>query len=111
MPKLKINPNLLSAAFDLSRSDPRGGYEQTERAELKNKWSIRIKRLRTMLNCSQREFAERYGIELRTLQNWEQGERLLDNSSQSLITLIENDPEKVRETLSAAKRREPEMAD
>jgi transcriptional regulator with XRE-family HTH domain len=55
------------------------------------------------LKCSQREFAERYDIELRTLQNWEQGERLLDNSSRTLIKLIENDPDGVRSTLETDK--------
>ena len=111
MPKLEINPALLSAALDHSRSNPRGGYKIADRNTEKAQWSIRIKRLRTMLNCTQREFADRYGIELRTLQNWEQGGRLLDNSSRALITLIENDPNKVRKTLDAARRLQPEMAD
>lgn len=62
-----------------------------------------------MLNCTQREFADRYGIELRTLQNWEQGGRLLDNSSKSLIVLIEKNPDDVRKALFAA--RKPAMAD
>lgn len=104
MSKYIISPALLSAALDHSRSLPRGGYKIADRSQEKAKWSIRIKRLRTMLNCTQKEFADRYGIELRTLQNWEQGGRLLDNSSKALITLIEKNPDDVRETLSAAKK-------
>lgn len=109
MSKTEINPDVLSAAFEHSRSNPRGGYKIADRTQEKAKWSIRIKRLRTMLNCTQREFADRYGIELRTLQNWEQGGRLLDNSSKSLIVLIEKNPDDVRKALFAA--RKPAMAD
>jgi putative transcriptional regulator len=111
MPKLEINPTLLTAALDHSRSNPRGGYKIADRTHEKKKWSSRIKHLRTTLNCTQKEFADRYGVELRTLQNWEQGGRLPDNSSKALMALIENDPDKVRETLAAAKKRAPEMAD
>lgn len=111
MPKIEIDTALLSTVLEHTRYSPRGGDKTKDRHSEKLFWSNKIKALRIQLNCSQKEFAEKYGIELRTLQNWEQAERLPDNSSRSLLTLVEKDPEVVRKTLSEARQRAPEMAE
>lgn len=56
-------------------------------------FSDRVRTLRASLELSQSQFAERYGLPLRTVQNWEQGRRTKpDASGAVLIGLIERDP-------------------
>lgn len=53
----------------------------------------RVRILRNRLGLSQSQFADRYGLPLRTIQNWEQGRRTKPDASGSLlIGLIERDP-------------------
>jgi len=48
----------------------------------------KIKILRNITGLSQKEFADRYGLSVRTLQQWEQG---ISRPVAALTTLIEND--------------------
>lgn len=106
----RLNPELLDELVTRTQSAPPGGSRTINRDRELDLWSGRLKAIRLELGCSQREFADRYGIELRTLQNWEQKGRLPDKSSKALITLIEKVPDHVRNTLAEAKKKEPEMA-
>lgn len=54
----------------------------------------RIKALRARLNLTQAEFAARYQINLRSLQQWEIG-RFLPPLAEWAITVIEDDPERI----------------
>jgi DNA-binding transcriptional regulator YiaG len=56
---------------------------------------VDIKRLRDMQKLSQAEFASLYGLELDTLQNWEQGRNIPDRSTRVLMKIIERFPEEV----------------
>ena len=48
---------------------------------------------------SQREFAERLGLDVRTVQNWEQGRNRPDEAVLALIRLFDDDPESVQEAI------------
>jgi DNA-binding XRE family transcriptional regulator len=52
------------------------------------------------LNLSQQEFAERYDINLRTLQDWEQGRVSPDSTIMAYIRVIAFEPEAVRRALA-----------
>jgi DNA-binding transcriptional regulator YiaG len=56
---------------------------------------VDIKRLRETQKLSQTEFASLYGLELDTLQNWEQGRNIPDRSTKVLMKLIERFPDEV----------------
>ena len=56
---------------------------------------VDIKRLRDTQKLSQAEFASLYGLELDTLQNWEQGRNIPDRSTKVLVKIIERFPEEV----------------
>src|SRR5262249_49732521 len=56
---------------------------------------VDIKRLRDAQKLSQAEFASLYGLELDTLQNWEQGRNIPDRSTKVLMKIIERFPEEV----------------
>jgi DNA-binding transcriptional regulator YiaG len=61
--------------------------------------NVDVKRVREELGLSQAEFALRFGLELDTIQNWEQGRYKPDPAAQLLIKLIETHPEIVQSAL------------
>ena len=55
----------------------------------------RILALRKRLRLSRQKFAERFGLDARAVQDWEQGRRVPDRAARVLLTVISNDPEAV----------------
>ena len=55
----------------------------------------RIAALRKRFRLSRRQFAERFGLDARALQEWEQGRRVSDRAARVLLTVIDQDPEAV----------------
>ena len=55
----------------------------------------RIVALRKRLRLNRQNFAERFGLDVRALQEWEQGRRVPDRAAQVLLTVIDRDPEAV----------------
>jgi len=62
--------------------------------------AVDVKALRARLGISQEAFAGRYGLDVATLRNWEQGRTTPDGPAATLLQLIERDPEKVVEMLA-----------
>ena len=58
--------------------------------------------IRRRFNLSQAKFAERFGLDLRAIQEWEQGRRTPDRSTRILLTVIEKEPEAVERALAKA---------
>lgn len=58
-----------------------------------------LKALRKKLGLTQREFAERYYIEIETLKSWEQGKRSPTDAVKLLLFLIEKMPLDIQKTL------------
>lgn len=61
----------------------------------------RIVAVRKRLRLSRRKFAERFHLDPRTLQDWEQGRRTPDQAARVLLTVIERDPDAVARALEA----------
>jgi DNA-binding transcriptional regulator YiaG len=59
-----------------------------------------VKRIREHLGLSQAEFSIRFGLELDTVQNWEQGRTRPDPAGRILLGLIEAYPECVDAVLT-----------
>jgi putative transcriptional regulator len=57
--------------------------------------------VRTRHRLSQRQFADRLGFDVRTLQNWEQGRNRPDSAVLALVTLFDRDPAAVEFPLFA----------
>ena len=55
----------------------------------------RIVALRKRLRLSRQKFADRFGLDVRALQEWEQGRRVPDRAARVLLTVIDRDPEAV----------------
>ena len=60
----------------------------------------RIRALRARLKLSRRKFAEKFGLDVRAIQDWEQGRRVPDKAARVLLTVIENDPDAVERALA-----------
>ena len=60
----------------------------------------RILALRKRMKLSRREFADRFGLDARAVQDWEQGRRLPDRAARVLLTVIEHDPKAVERALA-----------
>jgi putative transcriptional regulator len=60
--------------------------------------------LRKGLGLSQAEFAKQFMLNLRTLQDWEQGRRVPENIARAYLRVIERNPEAVRAALRPAHR-------
>ena len=55
----------------------------------------RILALRKRLRLSRQKFADRFGLDARAVQDWEQGRRVPDRAARVLLTVIGHDPEAV----------------
>ena len=59
--------------------------------------------LRKRLKLSrQKKFADRFGLDVRAVQVWEQGRRVPDRAARVLLTVIDRDPESVVRALAGA---------
>jgi putative transcriptional regulator len=63
---------------------------------------VDVAAIRAKVGLSQRAFAARFGFELKSVQNWEQGVRQPEGPARVLLTVIDRDPEAVERALSAA---------
>ena len=63
---------------------------------------IDVRALRRRLRMSQAAFAAQFAVELRTVQNWEQGQRRPDGPARVLLQVIDREPEAVMRALQPA---------
>jgi len=61
--------------------------------------AVDVKALRARLGISQEVFAGRYGLDLATVRNWEQGRTKPEGPAVALLQLIDRDPDKIVELL------------
>lgn len=60
----------------------------------------RILALRKRMKLSRQKFADRFGLDARALQDWEQGRRRPDRAARVLLTVIERNPKAVEKALA-----------
>jgi putative transcriptional regulator len=63
---------------------------------------VDVKAIRARSGLSQSVFAERYGFNLRTLQDWESGRVQLPSAVRAYLSVIDRFPETVARALSGA---------
>jgi putative transcriptional regulator len=52
------------------------------------------------MKLSRQRFADRFGLDVRAVQEWEQGRRVPDRAARVLLTVIGRDPEAVVRALA-----------
>ncbi len=81
-----------------AQTDPDNPPLTTEELE-RGVFGRTVRRAREKLGLSQKEFAHRFAINLRRLQDWEQGRSAPDSAISAYIKIIEREPELVRRIL------------
>ena len=61
-----------------------------------------VRAIRRRTGLSQAEFSARYGLNLRTLQDWEQGRTQPDAPARAYLLVIDREPRAVERALAAA---------
>ena len=61
---------------------------------------IDVRAIREKVGMSQAQFASRFAISPRTLQEWEQGRRLPDATVRAYLTVIDRNPRAVEDALT-----------
>ena len=56
--------------------------------------------IRKRMKLSRQKFADRFDLDARAVQDWEQGRRVPDRAARVLLTVIDRDPEAVVRVLS-----------
>ena len=65
--------------------------------------TVDIKAIRKRLGLTQAAFAQRYGFELNSIQNWEQGRRQPAGPARLLLLVIAKEPEAVHRALASSR--------
>ena len=63
---------------------------------------VDVASIRKNLKLSRPKFAERFGLDARALQDWEQGRRQPDRAARVLLKVIEQNPEVVEAAVRSA---------
>ncbi len=61
---------------------------------------INVRRIRKKMGMTQGAFANYFGVNLRTIQDWEQGRRVPSGASKNFLFVIDKEPETVRHILT-----------
>ena len=56
--------------------------------------------LRKRMKLSRQKFADRFGLDARAIQDWEQGRRVPDRAARVLLTVIDREPDAVMRALT-----------
>ncbi len=71
----------------------------------------RIIALRRRMKLSRRKFADRFGLDARAIQDWEQGRRVPDRAARVLLTVIDREPDAVIRALVPPSHGSVQVAD
>jgi putative transcriptional regulator len=63
---------------------------------------VDVREIREGQGLTRDEFAERYGLQVRAVQEWEQGRRKPESAVRAYMLVIKNQPAAVRKALTAA---------
>ncbi len=63
-----------------------------------------VRRIREQLGLTQAEFAKRFGLSQRTVEQWEQGRALPDRPARILLAVIERDPRAVERVIVGSRK-------
>ena len=73
------------------------GTAKINKVEIPN--AIDVREIRENLKLSRKEFADSFGFSSRTLQHWEQGDRVPHGSAKVLLLLLQREPATIAKIL------------
>ena len=87
----------LQDALAYAQGDTTRGQSDTVRVPA----TVDVKAIRKRLGLTQAAFAQRYGFELSSIRNWEQGRRQPEGPARLLLLVIDKEPEAVHRALAS----------
>ena len=63
--------------------------------------ALEIRKIRVATGLSRAEFCRRYALDVRALQDWEQGRRKPDRAARAYLTVIAREPKAVEKALAS----------
>lgn len=63
-----------------------------------------VRRIREQMGLTQAEFAKRFGLSQRTVEQWEQGRAVPDRPARILLAVIERDPRAVERVIVGSRK-------
>lgn len=63
---------------------------------------VDVRAIRESQGLTREQFAKRYGLQVRAIQEWEQGRRKPESAVRAYILVIKSQPAAVRKALTAA---------
>lgn len=78
----------------------RGKVEPARVTTFKPSIALEIREIRLATGLTRAEFARKYALDARALQDWEQGRRRPDRAARAYLTVIARRPKAVEEALA-----------
>ncbi len=100
MKRKNIGPELIAAmqeALDIVQGKVKPARVTTFKPSL----ALEVRKIRLATGLSRAEFCRRYALDVRALQDWEQGRRRPDRAARAYLTVIARRPDAVEEALAS----------
>ncbi len=79
----------------------KGEVKPTRVTTFKSSIALEIRKIRLATGLSRAEFARKFALDARALQDWEQGRRKPDRAARAYLTVIARQPKAVEKALAS----------
>jgi putative transcriptional regulator len=100
MKRTSIGTELI-ASMEEALAIVEGKAEPARVTTFKPSIALEIRKIRLATGLTRAEFARRYALDARALQDWEQGRRRPDRAARAYLTVIAHRPKAVEEALAS----------
>lgn len=100
MKRKSIGPELI-ASMEEALAIVQGKVKPARVTTFKPSVALEIRKIRLATGLSRNEFARRFALDPRALQDWEQGRRKPDRAARAYLTVIAHNPGAVEEALAS----------
>lgn len=100
MKRKNIGPELIES-MEEALAIVQGKVKPARVTTFKPSIALEIRKIRAATGLSRAEFARRFALDPRALQDWEQGRRRPDRAARAYLTVIARKPKEVEEALAS----------
>ena len=100
MKRKSIGPELIES-MEEALAIMKGKAKPARVTTFKPSIALEVRKIRAATGLSRAEFARRYALDARALQDWEQGRRRPDRAARAYLTVIAHRPKAVEEALAS----------
>jgi len=100
MKRKSIGPELIES-MEEALAIMKGKAKPARVTTFKPSIALEVRKIRAATGLSRAEFARRYALDARALQDWEQGRRRPDRAARAYLTVIARRPKAVEEALAS----------